>query len=521
LTFRGETVPAAFVANALNHPKDVVVADDLFGVLTGERLLVIAWSLASRLRAVAGPNVRVLLPASAACDVALMALHLAGRLPVVLNWTTGPANLAHAARTLGLSQVLTSRTFADRIGVQVEGTDYLFLEELQSTIGKWELLRTLLRVRWLPGSIQRAVPSVPPDRPAVVLFTSGSEKAPKAVPLSHTNLLTCQQVGTAVMGVRREDVLLGFLPAFHSFGLTVTTLLPLFTGVRVVHHPDPTDAVNLVYKIRMYGVTVLVGTPTFIHYILERATPGSLASLRLIVVGAETCPLTLFQRCRDAAPRATVVEGYGITECAPVVSVNPPSAPKPGSIGKPLPGVAVRVVGLEDDVPLPAGQMGMIQVSGPTVFSGYLGHGGPSPFVEEEGKRWYVTGDLGEFDQDGYLWFRGRLKRFLKAGGEMISLPALEEPFAQLYPPTQDGPRIAVEGAEHDGCRRIVLFTTEPLDLREANALLLSKGFHGVLRLDEVRRVQRIPVLGTGKTNYQQLRATILEKTPEVEPAAR
>jgi long-chain-fatty-acid--[acyl-carrier-protein] ligase len=518
LTFRGETVPAAFVAHALNHPKDVVVADDLFGVLTGERLLVIAWSLSRRLREVEGPNVGVLLPASAACDVALMALHLAGRLPVVLNWTTGPANLAHAARTLGLSQVLTSRTFADRLGVQVEGTDYLFLEELQSAIGKFELLRTLLRVRWLPGSIRRAVPSVPQDRPAVVLFTSGSEKAPKAVPLSHTNLLTCQQAGMAVMGLSREDVLLGFLPAFHSFGLTVTTLLPLVTGVRVVHHPDPTDAVNLVYKIRVYGVTVLVGTPTFVNYILERARPGSLASLQLIVVGAEQCPPTLFQRCRDAAPRATVVEGYGITECAPVVSVNPPSAPKPGSLGKPLPGVAVRVVGLEDDVPLPAGQMGMIQVSGPTVFAGYLGHDGPSPFVEEEGTRWYVTGDLGAFDPDGYLWFRGRLKRFLKAGGEMISLPALEEPFARLYPPTQDGPRMAVEGVEHDGGRRIVLFTTEPLDLREANALLLGKGFHGVMRLDEVRRVQRIPVLGTGKTDYKQLRAAVLEKTPVVEP---
>jgi long-chain-fatty-acid--[acyl-carrier-protein] ligase len=204
-----------------------------------------------------------------------------------------------------------------------------------------------------------------------------------------------------------------------------------------------------------------------------------------------------------------------------VVSVNPPSVPKPGSIGKPLPGVDVRVVGLEDDVPLAAGQMGMIQVSGPTVFSGYLGHDGPSPFVDEAGKRWYVTGDLGELDHDGYLWFRGRLKRFLKAGGEMISLPALEEPFAQLYPPTQDGPRIAVEGVEYDGGRRIVLFTTEPLDLREANALLLGKGFHGVMRLDEARRVERIPVLGTGKTDYKQLRAVVLEKSPGVEPAAR
>jgi long-chain-fatty-acid--[acyl-carrier-protein] ligase len=179
------------------------------------------------------------------------------------------------------------------------------------------------------------------------------------------------------------------------------------------------------------------------------------------------------------------------------------------------------VVGLEDGVPLPAGQMGMIHVSGPSVFSGYLGYDGPSPFVHHEGKRWYVTGDLGELDPDGYLWFRGRLKRFLKAGGEMISLPALEEPFARLHPPTEDGPRVAVEGVQLDSGRRIVLFTTEPLDVREANALLLREGFHGVMRLDEVRRVERIPVLGTGKTDYKQLQALLLEKTSVAETTTR
>jgi long-chain-fatty-acid--[acyl-carrier-protein] ligase len=129
-----------------------------------------------------------------------------------------------------------------------------------------------------------------------------------------------------------------------------------------------------------------------------------------------------------------------------------------------------------------------------------------------------VTGDLGELDSDGYLWFRGRLKRFLKAGGEMISLPALEEPFARLYPTTRDGPRVAVEGLEYDRGRRIVLFTTENLTLRDANALLLQEGFHGVMRLDEVRRVERIPVLGTGKIDYKQLRALIRESSQSNDP---
>ena len=513
LILRGDTIPAAFVAHVLHGPKDVLAADDLAGALTGERLLVGVLTLSRRLRCIEAANVGLLMPASVGCDVALLALQMAGKLPVVLNWTTGPANLAHAARVMGLTHVVTSKAFADRTGVGVEGTRYLFLEELKANVGKFELLRTLLAIRWLPGRIRRAVPIANPDSPAVVLFTSGSEKAPKAVPLTHANILACQRAGIEVMGLTRRDVMLGFLPAFHSFGMTVTGLLPLLTGMRVVRHPDPTDAVGLVRKIAAYGVTILVGTPTFVRHILARAGPADLASLRLLVVGAEKCPSSLFERCAELAPAASILEGYGITECSPVVSVNPPAAPRHGSLGKALPGVVVRVVDLDAGLPVPSGRMGMLQVSGPTVFPGYLGHNGPSPFVEEPGRRWYVTGDLGEMDADGYLWFRGRLGRFLKAGGEMVSLPALEEPIARRYPPTEEGPRVAVEGVEHEGGRRIVLFATEPIALREANALLLESGLQGVMRLDEVRRVEAIPTLGTGKTDYKQLRAQVLGTT--------
>jgi long-chain-fatty-acid--[acyl-carrier-protein] ligase len=153
--------------------------------------------------------------------------------------------------------------------------------------------------------------------------------------------------------------------------------------------------------------------------------------------------------------------------------------------------------------------MGMLHVSGPNVFPGYIGHEGPPPFREMNGKRWYVTGDLGTIDEDGQVVFSGRLKRFLKAGGEMISLPALEEPFGKMYPPTDAGPRVAVEGVETESGRRIVLFTTEDLSLREANAVLQKEGHRGVMRLDDVQKVESIPVLGTGKTDYKVLRAKI------------
>jgi acyl-CoA synthetase (AMP-forming)/AMP-acid ligase II len=220
----------------------------------------------------------------------------------------------------------------------------------------------------------------------------------------------------------------------------------------------------------------------------------------------------VFDKVKQLAPKAHVLEGYGVTECSPCVAVNPVVKPKRGTIGKPLPNVSVCVVDLETGVKLPANTMGLLLVSGPTIFPGYIGYEGESPFRELDGVRWYITGDLAALDDDGYIVFHGRLKRFLKAGGEMISLPALEEPFTKVYPPTDRGPRIAVEGIERDGGgRHVVLFTTEAIDLKAANAILQADGFRGVMRLDAVQPVESIPVLGTGKTDYKLLRAKLQE----------
>jgi long-chain-fatty-acid--[acyl-carrier-protein] ligase len=286
-------------------------------------------------------------------------------------------------------------------------------------------------------------------------------------------------------------------------------LLPLVTGLRVVHHPDPTDAARLAQKVASYQPTLLLGTPTFFGFILDRARPDQLASLRLVVVGAEKCPDSLRRRCAEVVPGAQVIEGYGITECSPVVSVNRPEANRPGTVGQPLPGVAVCVVDLETGEKLAPGQVGVLLISGPTVFPGYLAYDGPTPFQEREGKSWYVTGDLAAIDADGYIQLAGRLKRFVKAGGEMISLEAMQEPFARLYPATPEGPRVAVEGIETANGPKIVLFSTEPIDVRDANSRLRQEGFQGVMHLNQTRQLAAIPVLGTGKTDYKALRAMI------------
>jgi acyl-CoA synthetase (AMP-forming)/AMP-acid ligase II len=241
------------------------------------------------------------------------------------------------------------------------------------------------------------------------------------------------------------------------------------------------------------------------------AGPTDLASLRVIVVGAEKCPDALFEKAKQMAPRAFVLEGYGITECSPVVAGNLPGRIKQGTVGPLVDDVEALVVDPDSHRPLPHGATGMMLVRGPSIFNGYLHYAGPDPFTEVDGKRWYVTGDLVRLDDDGYIHFCGRLKRFLKIGGEMVSLPALEEPLAARWPPTENGPQVAVEGVDAPS-RWIVLFTTLPISLSEANAVLAQAGLRGVMRLDSVQRVASIPVLGTGKTDYKVLRKQVLQE---------
>ena len=507
-----ETLAEAFVRRALKNPADVAVADRLAGVLTYRRMLVGASLLGKRMARLEGEAVGVMLPASVAADLVFIALHLAGKLPVIMNWTTGPANLAHAVRKLKLQRIVTSSKFADRLGIEVEGAEYAFLEDLREDIGKREALATLMASYLCPRSFLRKLPRPQRDDPAVVLFTSGSESAPKAVPLSHRNLIANVRAGVAALQPTRADAMMGFLPPFHRFGITAPVVLPLLTGIRVVHCADPTDAASLVRTVVAYQPTFMLTTPTFLAYMLGVAKPGDLESLRTIGTGAEKCPEAIFARCGELAPAAKVLEGYGITECSPVVSVNRPGNPRQGTVGQPLDGVELCVVDPDSHEPLSTGQTGMLFVRGPSIFSGYIDHDGPQPFVELDGKRWYNTGDLVQLDEDRFIHFKGRLKRFIKAGGEMVSLPALEEPFAKLYPGTENGPQVAVEGIETPGGRHIVLFGVGQTTVREANAILAQAGFRGVMRLDDTYQLDAIPVLGTGKTDYKVLRKMVLEK---------
>ena len=508
------TVAEAFVRRALAAPSEPAVADRISGVLPSRRLLVGASLMARRFAAWPEKHVGVMLPASVAADIVFFALHMAGKTPVMMNWTTGPSSLAHGVKVTGTQRIITSKKLVDRLGIEVPGTPYEYLETIRGGIGKAEQISTLLGTILNSGAILRGLPKQDPDEPAVFLFTSGSESAPKTVPLSHTNLITNITDSLEVLEVTAADSLLGFLPPFHSFGLTGNVLLPHLTGIRSVRHADPTDARGLVETIRAFHPTMLFTTPTFLSYILSVSKAGDLKSLRRIIAGAERCPDAVFERTAALAPEAVILEGYGITECSPVLAANRVADRRRGFIGRPVRHVDIRVVDVDSGEPVATGETGMLLASGPSIFSGYLNHDGPSPFVELEGKQWYRTGDLVVADADNWLAFKGRLKRFLKAGGEMISLPALEEPFSKRYPADENGPKVAVEGIETPGGRQIALFTTFPLTLREASQILVEDGLRGVMRLDEVRQIETIPVLGTGKTDYKELRRLVTEGQP-------
>jgi long-chain-fatty-acid--[acyl-carrier-protein] ligase len=398
----------------------------------------------------------------------------------------------------------------DRLGIEVEGAEYVFLEQVRESIRKPEALVALLGTYVFRSRLLRKLPQQEQQDAAVFLFTSGSESLPKTVPLSHQNLLVNVSDGQEVLNANSADSLLGFLPPFHSFGMTGNLLLPHLCGVKCIRFADPTDASGLASTIAAYKPTMVFTTPTFLGYILSASSGDDLYSLRTVVTGAEKCPDSIFEQCRQRAPQATVLEGYGITECSPVVSANLLTHSKSGTVGKPVRNVDVCIVDVDTGKPVGQNETGMLLVAGPSIFDGYFAHDGPSPFVELEGRQWYKTGDLVSMDEDGFLHFQGRLKRFLKAGGEMISLPALEEPFTQRFPADENGPRVAIEGVETEDGRHIVLFTKENVTLREAGEILLEAGLRGVMRLDEVRQLDHIPVLGTGKTDYKELRKQVL-----------
>jgi long-chain-fatty-acid--[acyl-carrier-protein] ligase len=356
---------------------------------------------------------------------------------------------------------------------------------------------------------------------AAILFTSGSEALPKTVPLSHGNLLANVRAVTAAYALRRDDRLLGILPPFHSFGLTVTTLLPLVSGLRAAYHANPTEGAAVARLCGAWRVTLLAGTPTFLGAAARAGSDEELSSLRLVITGAEKCPDRLHDYLASRFPRLSVLEGYGVTECSPVVCANREEDPRRGTIGVPLPGVEVALAHPDTGKGVGTGEAGVLLVRGESVFSGYLGEGAPDPFQQFEGVRWYRTGDLVRRGPGGHLVFAGRLRRFVKIGGEMVSLPAVEEVLLERFGGEgEDGapPALAVGAAPSGEPPELVLFSAGGIGREEANEAIRAGGLSPLHFVRRVVEVPEIPLLGTGKTDYRALEALLGGRTGGPEP---
>ena len=484
--------------------KKVVLVDGDGRELTYDELVRATLALGSALRKGTRPGeaVGVMLPTGVGSIVAFFAVSAYGRVPAMLNFTAGASAIRAAMHMARIERIVTAHKFIDL------GKFDSLVNELAS-IAKFTYLEDvragLSLVDKINAGIGQHLPSLVASRvrhgaPAVYLFTSGTEGEPKGVALSHLNLLSNVEQVRSHIAIYPQDVLFNPLPTFHCFGLTVGTLMPLFLGIKVVFHPTPLQPKEIARRVRETGATILLATDTFISQYARAGEPGDLNSLRLAVCGAE--------RLRDET-RALVrkkynielLEGYGVTEASPVVAANQPGANRHGTVGRLMQGIESRL-GPVEGIP----HAGRLVIRGPNVMLGYLRIDQPGTIIPPHGG-WYDTGDVVSVDADGYISIRGRLKRFAKIGGEVVSLAVVESCASAIWP---DHSHAAISTPDPRKGEQIVLITTCPDAERTVFAGWVSN--HGVQELAVPRRVilvEEIPVLGTGKTDYTRLTQTL------------
>lgn len=514
----GNTFPEVLLKICHQKSHDIACGDFRTGVMTYKDLKLRTILLAEKIRHVPGKYVGILLPASVGASMVALACQLAGKVPVMINWTVGPRHLETVVKLSDVKVVYTSWAFLDRLhNAELDGIEDLLvtLEDLRKEISLFDKLQALWRSKKSINSILKIfnVDKLTGDEEAVLLFTSGTESMPKGVPLTHHNILSNHRAGLQCLEIYTDDILYAVLPPFHSFGFYISTL-GLLAGIRTAYFPDPTDGKRLAKGFEKWKVTIGCFAPTFLKGMLKVTDTEQLNTMRLCVTGAEKAPQDMLQLLDKFGKLHCFLEGYGITECSPVLTLTRPG--KLVGVGQPLPGVELMIVTPEDDKPLPQGQRGHILARGPNIFKGYLNPGLSSPFVTIDGKEWYRTGDLGFLDEENNLTISGRMKRFIKVGGEMVSLASIEDALLQMamkkgWPTAEEGPTLAVCAKEVPNEKpKIYLFSRFESTVDEVNKTLKESGFSNLVKVTAVTQLPEIPIMGTGKINYRALESNYL-----------
>lgn len=502
------TFPRAIAEMARALPNKVITEDLSFTELSYRRLMMgadlLAAALGRHFSPEKGERIGVMLPTVNGAMATTLALWIRGKTPAFLNFSSGSAVMIECARLAGLRQVVTARAFLEKAKLNIApleaaGLRFIYLEDVRATIGGAAKLRALLTHRLAVGHALRAAPVAAEDT-AAIIFTSGSEGVPKGVELTHRGLLANLRQLFAVADIRDDDRFFNALPFFHSFGLVGGILAPLVRGCFVFNYPSPLHYRIVPTMVYEKNCTILLGTNTFLNGYARKAHPYDLQTVRFLVAGAEKVQTATFETyARKFGVR--IHEGYGATECGPVVCVNTKMDPNTRTAGRILPGVEWRLEAVEGVT-----EGGRLFVKTPARMKGYLNPDANAKFQALDG--WYDTGDIAQVDEDGYVTVLGRLKRFAKVSGEMVSLTAVEDALAGAFA-AQFGARctiavVAVPDAEKG--ERLVALANEPrLKLADLRAAVRAKGLSNLCAPRELRYVHAIPKLGSGKTDHREM----------------
>jgi acyl-[acyl-carrier-protein]-phospholipid O-acyltransferase/long-chain-fatty-acid--[acyl-carrier-protein] ligase len=474
-------------------------------------------------------HVGVLLPSSVGGALANLGLSIAGTVPVNLNFTAGPEAMQAAIARCGIKTIVTSKRFLSKAGIEpIDGM--VFLEEALASVGRIEKIWTSIVAFTLPAwAINRLyVAEANEDALATVIFSSGSTGVPKGVMLTHRNILANIDSIGQVLHVSDKDVLMGVLPFFHSFGFTGTLWFPAVRGFGVAYHPNPMDAKAIGELAGKHRATILISTPTFCASYVRKCEPEQFAHLRYAIVGAERLREPIAAAFREKFG-VELLEGYGCTEMAPVVAVNVPDVThgrehqrgtRSGSVGHPLPGVAAQIVDAATGNGPLFGQEGLLLVKGPNRMLGYLDEPAKTADVMRDG--WYVTGDIATIDDGGFITITDRLSRFSKIGGEMVPHIRIEERIQSLL---ADTCTCVVTSVPDDarGERLVAFYTEAALPVAELWERLCRTELPRLWlpRREDLRFIESVPTLGTGKVDLRAIRQLAIEGTAVRQPASR
>ncbi len=489
-----------FVKIAKMYENKIAITDRTTGKeITYGRALIASLILADKLKKYDPGFIGIMVPTSMGAALSILGALISGRTPVMINYSTGAAqNCEYAQRRCAFKTIITSKALLQKINCpKVPGM--VFLEDIMESVGILDKLKAAIVAKLPVERILKRINGGTEDDTAVILFTSGSEKDPKAVMLSHKNILANLEGVSQVFDLSADDVFLANLPYFHVFGLTVNLWLPLYYGMRIVTYANPLDFKAICTIIREEKATFVVGTPAFMWGYLKKSEPGDFASCRVMLTGADKTPDALRE---DFLKKHGIVllEGYGCTETSPVISTNTHVANKPGSVGRPLPNVKVRIEHYETGEECPSGEIGKILVKGDNVMKGYFDDFEATSLSIRHG--WYDTGDMGYVDTEGYIWHVGRLKRFVKIGGEMVSLISVENVLERCIP--HDVECSVVEVPDPLKGAKIVAVTTQPVNEKEV-LKKMSEQLPNIALPKQFVVMNELPRMGSGKIDFRKL----------------